>query len=366
MLNVKTFVTRGRSWDAFLLAERSFAKSLVIATIVTVVGFIAIHVLFISTEFYFSSLTMMIVILVGLSCGAFLSVAVAVIAGLASDYYYILPLGRVFDTPFAYQHFIIMLGLAILMAALGSSLRTAFRQMSIARIEAELSSKTMEKVLALVAHDIRDPLSGIQMVIESILPMVQLEKHRSLLGMMLRSARQADRTIQSLLDVASMRAGKIIALQFTECDLGAEVAQVIEEITQEGRNRLEFVAGEPIWGRWGMNGIRRAIENLVNNAIKYGEVNAPIRIAVERQGSQVMLSVHNEGDEIRQEHRVSLFQAFWRADTTEVGSIRGCGLGLSLVQGVASAHGGVVWLRSEYKEGTTFTLALPLRGEWGR
>jgi signal transduction histidine kinase len=360
---VKNLVTRGGSWEAFFLAERSFAESFVTATIVTAVGFVAIHFLFISTGFYFSSLTMMIVILVGLCCGPFLSVIVAVIVGLASDYYFILPLGTVFDTPFAYQHFFIMLGLAILMATLGSSLRTAFRQMSIARIEAELASKTMENVLALVAHDIRDPLSGVQMAIESILPTVELEKHRLLLAMMLRRARQADRTIQSLLDVASMRAGKIIALQFIECDLGTEVAQVIEEITQEGRNSLEFVAGEPIWGRWGMNGIRRAIENLVNNAIKYGEANAPVRIEVQRQGSQVMISVHNDGDEIRQEDRKSLFQAFWRADMTESGSIRGCGLGLSLVQGVASAHGGIVSLRSGDKEGTTFTLELPLRCE---
>jgi signal transduction histidine kinase len=164
--------------------------------------------------------------------------------------------------------------------------------------------------------------------------------------------------------VASMRAGKIIALQFTECDLGAEIGQVIEEITQDGRNKIELMVGEPIWGRWGMNGIRRAIENLVNNAIKYGEANAPVRIHVRRQGSLVMLSVHNEGDEIRQEDRKSLFQAFWRADTTESSSIRGCGLGLSLVQGVASAHGGIVSLRSGEKEGTTFTLELPLRGEW--
>ena len=212
--------------------------------------------------------------------------------------------------------------------------------------------------------DARDG-SEVRFVLSTI-PSRIAARNQSYSTVMLRSARQADRTIQSLLNVASMRAGKIVALQFTECDLGVEVAQVIEEITQEGRNRLEFVAGEPIWGRWGMNGIRRAIANLMSNAIKYGEVNAPIRIAVERQGSQVMFSVHNEGDEIRQEDRISLFQAFWRADTTEVGSIRGCGLGLSLVQGVASAHGGVVSLRSEYKEGTTFTLALPLRGEWGR
>ena len=57
--------------------------------------------------------------------------------------------------------------------------------------------------------------------------------------MMLGSARQADRTIQSLLDVASMRAGKIIALQLTECDLGAEASQMIEEIDRGGRNKLK-------------------------------------------------------------------------------------------------------------------------------
>jgi signal transduction histidine kinase len=355
------------AWESFFLARRSFSERSVVAMAVTVVGFFILYVLFHFTDFYFSSLTMIIVILIGLYCGFYLSAVFAIIVGLASDYYFILPIGSIFDTPFAYEHFFIVTGLALLMASLGSSLRNAFWGLISERNRADIASKTMEGVLAHVVHDIRDPLSGVQMGIETILATVKIEKHRTILEIMLRSIKQVHRTARSLLDVASMRAGKTIALELEQCDLSAEVGKIIEEISQGASNKLDFVARESIWGAWGMNGVRRAVENLVNNAVKYGELNAPIMIKLELDGgNRAMLSVHNQGNEIGPEDQTNLFQPFWRADAVKNGEIDGCGLGLSLVQGVAIAHGGIVSLKSGKIEGTIFTLELPVRGAVAR
>jgi signal transduction histidine kinase len=167
--------------------------------------------------------------------------------------------------------------------------------------------------------------------------------------------------IESLLDVTSMRAGKTIKLDFQACDLSVEVGKMVEEISLTDRVRLDYTADNSIWGNWGLSGIRRALENLVGNAIKYGAPNIPITIKLQRRNDQAVLSVHNQGPEIPIEYRENLFQTFQRTGESESSAIKGWGLGLTLVKGIAEAHGGIVTIESAENTGTTFTLELPIR-----
>jgi len=263
-----------------------------------------------------------------------------------------------------YEHFFIITGLAIFVALVGSALRTAFRRTVLAKQEAERASILMERMLAIVCHDIRNPLSGIQMGCEFILRHPELTaKRQSTLAMMLRSVKRADSMIGSLLDVARIRAGNSISLDLRTCDLGAEVGLVLEEMSLIGCSHIDFAARVSIWGEWGISGIRRALENLVINASKYGATNMPITVKLEREKSQAILSVHNYGQAISVEDQEKLFHAFQRVGRAENGATKGWGLGLALVKGIAEAHGGKVAVESDKITGTTFTLRLPIRVE---
>ena len=188
-------------------------------------------------------------------------------------------------------------------------------------------------------------------------------KRQSTLAMMLRSVKRADSMIGSLLDVARIRAGNSISLDLRTCDLGAEVGLVLEEMSLIGCSHIDFAARVSIWGEWGISGIRRALENLVINASKYGATNMPITVKLEREKSQAILSVHNYGQAISVEDQEKLFHAFQRVGRAENGATKGWGLGLALVKGIAEAHGGKVAVESDKITGTTFTLRLPIRVE---
>jgi signal transduction histidine kinase len=352
-----------QKWENFIVAERSIVKRSVVALIMVMIGFALTYYLFEATgRYYFPSLTIVIIVLMGLYCGPVLAVSFAVILGLAADYRFIPPIGSVFSSRAGYEHFFIVVGLAIFVACLASSLRNAFRQTIQAKQKAERLSIIMEKVLALVSHDIRQPLNGIHMGAEFVLgTSAQTGKHKRMLEMILRSVQRADAMIESLLDVTSMRAGKTIKLDFQACDLSVEVGKMVEEISLTDRARLDYTADNSIWGNWGLSGIRRALENLVGNAIKYGAPNIPITIKLQRRNDQAVLSVHNQGPEIPIEYRENLFQAFQRTGESESSAIKGWGLGLTLVKGIAEAHGGIVTTESAENTGTTFTLELPIR-----
>ena len=112
-------------------------------------------------------------------------------------------------------------------------------------------------------------------------------------------------------------------------------------------------------GRWSCDELRRALWNLVVNAVKYGRDDTPITIRIERYGDRARLSVHNFGDPIPPENRERIFDVFMQR-TGAPQAEDGWGLGLALVRGCAQAHGGEVVVDSSLAAGTTFTIDLPL------
>ena len=247
-------------------------------------------------------------------------------------------------------------------------LRAAFRETAHARREAEharqeaeRAKQLMENVLALVSHDLRNPLGVVKMGTQLILESPESNEHQPILSMMLRNLEQVDSMIGTLLDVTRMNAGKTIPLNMETCNLAVELGRIIEVQALAQRTRISFVAAEPVWGTWGLSGICRMLQNLLSNAIKYGTPDTPIDVKLERRNGRAILSVHNYGKAIPVEDQKNLFQAFQRTPGTENGNVRGWGLGLALVSGIAEAHGGFVKVESSKDAGTTFFVDLPIQ-----
>ena len=113
-------------------------------------------------------------------------------------------------------------------------------------------------------------------------------------------------------------------------------------------------------GRWGREALRRAVENLIDNAVKYGATQTPITVSLHRRGSLAKLGVHNEGSFIPVEEIPRLFEKFRRNLHRQPASQQGWGLGLTLVKAIVDDHQGHIRVESARDAGTSFILELPI------
>ena len=102
--------------------------------------------------------------------------------------------------------------------------------------------------------------------------------------------------------------------------------------------------------------VARAVGNLVNNALRYGDPEAPIDVSLRRASAGIVLEVHNQGTPIRPDLLPHLFEAFQRGPDADG---EGLGLGLYIVKQIVDAHGGSITVRSSQAEGTTFSVLWP-------
>jgi signal transduction histidine kinase len=165
--------------------------------------------------------------------------------------------------------------------------------------------------------------------------------------------------IRDLLDANRLKAGESLHLKISECELSMLLSKIKEELTLIHGDRFILNQGK-IKGYWDPSAITRMVENLVNNAVKYGSSNEPITISFKVFDHKVEISVHNKGAPIGAEDQKSIFLQYQRLETSPGRSAGGWGIGLALVLGLAESHGGQVEVRSSAEEGTTFSLILPL------
>ena len=105
--------------------------------------------------------------------------------------------------------------------------------------------------------------------------------------------------------------------------------------------------------------LRRALFNLVENAVKYGPEGGQVRICAELDGTDMVISVADQGPGIPPELRERIFEPVFRVDTARSRELGGTGLGLALVRAIAEVHGGSVWVEEHQAGGNRFVLRLP-------
>lgn len=218
-----------------------------------------------------------------------------------------------------------------------------------------------EQFVAAMAHDLRTPLSTAQMAAEMINHTSQDPNARRFADKIVASTQRIDGMTRELLDrIAFCKTGKV-TLQIDRVDLAALVRDVVQSAEAFHPITLAIDA-QPLEGWWCGEAIRRAVENLVNNAIKYGDREAPIQVTVSTTAERVQLMVHNQGPPIAPEDSESIFQLYRRAGKQGLaeGNGEGWGVGLPYVRRVAEAHGGSVMMSSSLEEGTAFVIDIPL------
>ncbi len=217
-----------------------------------------------------------------------------------------------------------------------------------------------EAFVSLLTHDLRTPLSVIlgsaQFILRKPDDPISIHKfaekivtHVNRVGLM----------ITNLLDANRIHSGEKLPLKLEAVNLCHLIEETVTELVTIHGDRFVIKCEVSVDIFCDPNGIRRIIENLCNNAIKYGSPNLPVTLGVSEQAEKIQISVHNFGEEISIEDQKSLFQQFRRSQSALGGNHKGWGIGLTLVRGVTEAHGGSVAVESKPGSGTVFTITLP-------
>jgi PAS domain S-box-containing protein len=220
-----------------------------------------------------------------------------------------------------------------------------------------------ERFVSTLTHDLRTPLTAARLNAQLLeLSLTDPAPRLRAAGQVIRNIDRIDQMIGNLLDANRIRAGEKLPLNFTHFDLVHLVKSTLDDLSVVYRDRLILLPNEgPVVGTWSENGLRRVIENLASNAIKYGATGQPITVSIDTPSAEkVVVSVHNQGNPIPKEDQLTLFDQFRRTSSADRGDQKGWGLGLTLVKGTVEAHGGEVSVESDWTHGTTFRVMLPL------
>jgi PAS domain S-box-containing protein len=215
-----------------------------------------------------------------------------------------------------------------------------------------------KRVLAIVGHDIRDPLSAIQ------LAALGLARTADPTGLVRRQAEVVNRGVSriqhivgDLLDLSRVRDGAGIAIEPRPPYLHAICRQIIDEVKAIARDRdITFVGEVNGQGAWDEHRLLQAVSNLTSNAVRHGTPGSPVRVRLTGDERYVTVEVHNEGS-IPGEILPRIFEPF-HSGRQRGSRGEGLGLGLFIVKAIASAHGGGVEVESSHGA-TTFRLILP-------
>lgn len=218
-----------------------------------------------------------------------------------------------------------------------------------------------EQFVSMLTHDLRSPLSAANMSAQLIgRSHLTPEKQTSLSGRIVDNINRATLMIENLLDANRIKAGEKLSLKIEEGGLITIVSDVLIDLATVHGNRFQLVSKSTVMnGYWSHEALIRIVENLCNNAVKFGKEHQPITVTLDNNENEVILKVHNFGKPISPEDKLTLFDLYKRSRKNVDGGDPGWGLGLTLVKGLAEAHGGKVEVESEETLGTTFTVTLP-------
>jgi signal transduction histidine kinase len=229
--------------------------------------------------------------------------------------------------------------------------------------EAQEAIRARDTMLAIVSHDLRNPLDAILMGASFLLDVgpttVGPELLENQLRVIRRSTQRANRLIEDLLDVTRIEAGRL-AIEPHSRDpavLLAEAHETLRLPAMERSIRLEHDLPECLPAvRADPDRVVQVLCNLGANAIKFTPEGGRVTLRVEPSGSDIRFSVADDGPGIPAEQLEHIFDRFWQADRLDR---RGVGLGLAIVKGIVEAHGGRIWVESEVGAGTTFHFTIP-------
>ena len=240
-------------------------------------------------------------------------------------------------------------------------------QRQLVKKHAELQKVSAEKsqILGMVAHDLRNPLSGILNATEYV-----LEDAASLLGdndlKLLQAIESTSRFMLRLIDdiveISTIESGKL-HLNRKPTDILSLIEQILSlsrPMAERKHISIDLIAPSglpPV--SVDSTKMYRVIDNLLTNAIKFSSPGDNVKVRVQAGGESINISVQDQGPGIPAHELKTVFKVFQKGHSAKVSKEAGAGLGLAIAKRIVEAHGGKLLLESETGKGSTLTVALP-------
>ena len=221
-----------------------------------------------------------------------------------------------------------------------------------------------ERVLALVCHDLRSPLTGLMLRARAAAQLAaQLPEGRAVhtqIAALTDISRRMSGMVEDLLSIASSTGGGRSMLKIASTNAASLLANAVElarPLFEQKGVALEIDASELLPDvRVDADRILRVFTNLLDNALKFTQRGGRVELRAESWPDGVQFSVANSGPALSAQERERMFEPFWQAGHADS---RGAGLGMSICRSIVEAHGGRLWASNNEGPGATFHLALP-------
>ena len=229
-------------------------------------------------------------------------------------------------------------------------------------LESQQALRAREEVLAIVSHDLRNPLNAITLA-ASLLQTSQAispEDHEQL-DIIDLSAQRMRRLIEDLLDVTRLEGGKRLPIEPAPVEVEPLLAETYELFKAQAATQsitLQYqVGGKLPPALADHHRVLQVLSNLIGNAMKFTPKGGVVSFRADAQGDEILFTVADTGPGVPKKNLNDIFNPYWQAKRAER---LGAGLGLPIAKGIVEAHGGRIWVESEEGRGSKFYFTLPV------
>jgi PAS domain S-box-containing protein len=228
-----------------------------------------------------------------------------------------------------------------------------------ARAAAERATQVRDEVLAILAHDLRNPLQSVLGAASMLALTAEHDKRQRPFHVITRAVRRMERLVTDLLDVARIESGTF-AIRQERVDTSTLLHEAVELCESQALAMHVALAAEvgddvkPM--RADRDRLLQVLSNLLGNALKFSNAGGKVVVRATNADGAVQLSVKDSGRGIPTADLPHVFERFWQADRA---TRNGAGLGLAICKGIVEAHGGRIWAASTVGRGTTLYFEIP-------
>jgi signal transduction histidine kinase len=232
--------------------------------------------------------------------------------------------------------------------------------------KAELTrlNETKDKFMGMAAHDLRNPLVVVTGLTQALRKKITDAGQTRILDEILSSASRMSSLVNDLLDLASIRNGRL-RIKLREVDVAELIRTSVDcnRVIGQQKNITIFhdVAEDVGTVRLDPERMRQVIDNLTGNACKYSEPGTTVTVGAEKKDGRLVIRVVDQGIGIRPEELAGIFEEFARTSAQPTGGESSHGLGLAIVKRMVELHGGTIEVSSAAGKGTQFIMSFPLQ-----